>query len=431
MLLTKASTPIIGWIAVLLGYVMEFIYFCLDKVGIHNIGLCIIFFTLFVRLIMLPLTVKQQRFTRLTQAMQPELNKIQKKYRGKKDQASMEKQNKEIQEVYAKYGVSPSGGCAQMLVQLPLFLGLYQVIRNIPAYIPQVKEIYTNIVNVVGTNQASINTINKIVKSLNSNYIKAIPKNGTVNQIIDALSGFNATAWKMLADSFPAHSDQIASLSKEIIDMNTFVGGINVAQIPGFRLSPYLIIAFLAAFFQFLSTKTMQQPQDGENSQAANMTRSMTWMMPLMSLYFCIIMPAGLGIYWATSAAFQCLQQVLLNMYFDKQDLDEMVAKNLEKAEKKRKSGKKSLVDKVMDKTKDFRNTDTADTGSEEYSESKMYHFANMKTKKLVPPLMEGKEYYGELERRDMSNSGVISKRAYMVSEYDKKNKQTPNGGKK
>ena len=111
--------------------------------------------------------------------------------------------------------------------------------------------------------------------------------------------------------------------------------------------------------------------------------------------------------------------------------MDEMVEKNLEKAEKKRKSGKKSLVDRVMDKTKDFRNTDTADTGSEEYSESKMYHFANMKTKKLVPPLMEGKEYYGELERRDMSNSGVISKRAYMVSEYDKKNKQTPNGGKK
>ena len=105
MLLTQSTTPIIGWIATLLGYVMEFIFYCLNFIGIQNIGLCIIIFTIIVRLLMLPLTIKQQKFAKISQVMQPEINKIQRKYRNKTDQASMMKQNEEIQKVYEKYGV--------------------------------------------------------------------------------------------------------------------------------------------------------------------------------------------------------------------------------------------------------------------------------------------------------------------------------------
>ena len=83
MLLTQSTTPIIGWISTLLGYVMEFIFYCLNSVGIANIGLCIIIFTIFVRIILLPMTIRQQKFTKISQVMQPEINKIQKKYKGK------------------------------------------------------------------------------------------------------------------------------------------------------------------------------------------------------------------------------------------------------------------------------------------------------------------------------------------------------------
>ena len=76
MLLTQSTTPIIGWIATLLGYVMEFIFYCLNFIGIQNIGLCIIIFTIIVRLLMLPLTIKQQKFAKISQVMQPEINKI-------------------------------------------------------------------------------------------------------------------------------------------------------------------------------------------------------------------------------------------------------------------------------------------------------------------------------------------------------------------
>ena len=71
MLLTQSTTPIIGWIATLLGYVMEFIFYCLNFIGIQNIGLCIIIFTIIVRLLMLPLTIKQQKFAKISQVMQP------------------------------------------------------------------------------------------------------------------------------------------------------------------------------------------------------------------------------------------------------------------------------------------------------------------------------------------------------------------------
>ena len=159
MILTQSSTPIIGWIAILLGYVMQFIFNALSAVGIQNIGICIIIFTIFVRLLLLPLTIKQQKFTKLSQAMQPEINKIQKKYRNRKDQASLQKQNQEIQEVYEKYGTSPTGGCAQILVQFPIFLALYQVIRKIPAYIPYVKSQYQTIVDSIGISKNSISVI--------------------------------------------------------------------------------------------------------------------------------------------------------------------------------------------------------------------------------------------------------------------------------
>ncbi len=111
--------PIIKQIAWLLGQVMNGIFNVLSKIGIENIGVCIIIFTIIIYTLMIPLTIKQQKFSKMSAVMQPEIKKIQKKYEGKKDQASMMKQQEEINLVYEKYGTSMTGGC------LPLFI--YQV----------------------------------------------------------------------------------------------------------------------------------------------------------------------------------------------------------------------------------------------------------------------------------------------------------------
>ena len=418
MLLTQSSTPVIGWISTLLGYVIDIIFRLLDLVGIQNIGLSIIIFTVFVRLIMTPLTIKQQKFTKINQAMQPEITKIQKKYRNKKDQASLAKQNEEIQAVYEKYGTSPTGGCAQILIQFPIFLAFFNVVRNVPAYIPQVKDIYMTAVTAIQQTPGYVDTINKIADGVHSSYISELPNNATSNQIIDVLNYFTADAWGQLADAMPSISGVIESVHHQVAGINNFIFGINVAQAPGFRLSVYLLIPILAALFQFLTTKTMKQPDMGDNP-AAGMTKSMTYVMPLMSFYFCLVAPAGMGLYWATSALFMCIQQIIVNKYMEHADLDKMIEKNREKAAKKKEKGKKTMMERLTGAA------DNADNQQQVSGRKTITDVATMNLKKM--PGASGSSANGQ--NVDVDQLGEIGKNAYLVSQYDKE--QNTRGGKK
>ena len=110
ILLTQRSGAIIGNIAKILGFLMNGIYELLSSIGIVNIGLCIILFTVIIYTLMLPLMIKQQKTTRIMSVMNPEIQAIQKKYENKKDQASMLKMQEETKLIYEKYGTSPTGG---------------------------------------------------------------------------------------------------------------------------------------------------------------------------------------------------------------------------------------------------------------------------------------------------------------------------------
>ena len=138
ILLTQNDTFIIGPVARILGMIMEMIFSLLDKIGIPNIGLAIILFTIIINLLMLPLTIKQQKFAKLQAKMNPEVQAIQAKYKNRKDQESQLAMNTEIQSVYAKYGVSPTGSCGPLLLQMPILLALYRVIYAMPAYVTKI-----------------------------------------------------------------------------------------------------------------------------------------------------------------------------------------------------------------------------------------------------------------------------------------------------
>lgn len=141
MLLTPYDGAILGPIAKLLGWIMNGIYVFMDNVfGIENVGLSIILLTIVIYTLMIPFTYKQQKFSKLSQKMQPEIKAVQEKYKNKKDQASMMAMNEETQLIYSKYGISPMGSCWQMLVQMPIWFALYRVFYNVPAYIDAVKD---------------------------------------------------------------------------------------------------------------------------------------------------------------------------------------------------------------------------------------------------------------------------------------------------
>ena len=120
LLLTKNSTLIIGQVAWVLGKLMNGIVFVLDKIaslygGTANLGVAIIIFTVIIYLLMLPLTIKQQKFSKMSAIMNPEIQAIQAKYKDRKDNDSMAAMNQETQAVYAKYGVSPTGSLGLLL----------------------------------------------------------------------------------------------------------------------------------------------------------------------------------------------------------------------------------------------------------------------------------------------------------------------------
>lgn len=359
MLLTKSNGMIIGPIASLLGMFMNGIFYVLNKIGIPNIGLAIIIMTILIYMAMLPLTVKQQKFSKLQRKMQPELNKINKKYEGRKDPESMERQQAEIKEVYGKYGVSATGSCVQLIIQMPILLALYRVFYNIPAYVPMVKQVFFPLVDELITANAGdylkeTNAARFFLKQFeNENYINGVTEY-VQNTFIDVLNKFNSADWTALTENFANLKDDIANTVTSLTRYNSFLG-LNMANSPSslFREAMQsktyalvivaLIIPVLAAVTQYLNVALMPQPesQDG-NDQMNNTMKSMNVMMPIMSAFFCWSLPNGMGLYWITGAVIRCIQQVVINKQIDKMDIDAMVEKNLEKMkEKEAKEGKK------------------------------------------------------------------------------------------
>ena len=174
--------PIIKQIAWLLGQVMNGIFNVLSKIGIENIGVCIIIFTIIIYTLMIPLTIKQQKFSKMSAVMQPEIQAIQKKYKGKTDNDSMMKMNVETKAVYEKYGTSMTGGCLQLVIQMPILFALYPVIRDIPTYVKGVKDVVGQVLG------SQLNTFYKVEGSSSSVNAPEVEKT-VVSTVIYSISG--------------------------------------------------------------------------------------------------------------------------------------------------------------------------------------------------------------------------------------------------
>lgn len=347
IILTQYSGAILGPIAKLLGLIMNGIYVLLSKVGIENIGLSIIVLTIVIYTCMIPLTIRQQKFSIMQRKMQPELQAIQKKYQGKKDQETQLKMTEETQALYDKYGVSMTGSCVQLLIQFPILMALYRVIYNVPAYVQSVRNVFQPLVDGIMSTAGYSATMDKLIETLKI-VIKDVDFAGSnaANFIIDALYSMNVAGWDTLKESFPALTDTIGSVQVQINHLNYFLG-LNISNSPlniittSFKNGSYLMMigALLIPLFSYLSQvlniKLMPQADTGANDQMAQQMKTMNRTMPLFSLVFCFTVPVGLGIYWIASALVRGVQQFVINRHLEKIDLDELIEKNKEKAEKK------------------------------------------------------------------------------------------------
>lgn len=357
MLLTAYDGAILGPIAKLLGWLMNGVYMIMQQIGLENVGLSIIIFTIIIYMLMFPLTYKQQKFSKLSQKMQPEIQAINKKYQGKKDQASMLAMQEETQAVYEKYGVSMMGSCGQMLIQMPLLFALYRVFMNVPAYVTGVKDNFGVLVNDIMATEGYQNTMTQLVTDLKivtqpAADFTVTDTTAISNSIVDVLNKMNSTGWESLKDAFPSLTDTISSTYEAVSHVNNFIG-MNISDTPWqiitTNISSHQFLLVIAALMipivsyltQVLNIKLMPTANNNnggneQNDAMAQQMQMMNKMMPLFSLFMCFTVPVGLGIYWISSAVVRCVQQFFLNRHFDKIDLEDIIKKNQEKAKKKR-----------------------------------------------------------------------------------------------
>lgn len=360
ILLTQDTGKILGPISKLLGYIMEGIFFVLDKIGIPNTGLAIILFTIVMYLLLMPLTIKQQKFSKLSAKMNPELQAIQAKYKGKKDNDSMMAMNMETKAVYAKYGVSPSGSCVQLLIQMPILFALYRVIYNMPAYVEKIKEAFFPLVDNLIAQKGGTDFIQTFsnagayAKQFNNENFTSGVTSYVQNTIIDVLNKASTAEWLSIKDQFSNLAGDVDHTLNLLNEYNNFLG-LNIANSPSYTLkaawadkSVIMIIAALAipilsAVTQWINVKLMPQQAPQDNSKDASdqqnammqSMKTMNMMMPIMSAFFCFTLPAGMGLYWVAGAVVRSIQQIVINKHIDKMDLDEIIKKNEAKAKKK------------------------------------------------------------------------------------------------
>lgn len=341
--------PVISQISWLLGKVMNGIYNVLSAIGIENIGVSIIIFTIIVYTLLIPLTIKQQKFTKMQSVMTPEIRKIQKKYEGKRDQASMLKQQEEMNAVYDKYGTKMSSGCLPSLIQMLFLFGLYPVVQNIPRYVDKVHDVYMPLVEKIQSVAGSQAIMEKIGEASPVLMSPGSYDYSQANTLVEALYKFQDATWNTLIDKIPQVESLVNSTRDQIDNLNQFLG-VNIGAHPWNLLMDALkdfsiigiilavIIPVLAGLTQFLSVKLSQagssMMDDKDNPMAGSM-KTMTYTMPLISVVFGFTLPAGLGLYWVASAAVRCVQQLAINKYLSKKSVEDIIAENQKKMKKK------------------------------------------------------------------------------------------------
>lgn len=419
MLLTQNSTPIFKYIVWILGKIMDIIFEFLYLIKIPNIGLAIILFTIVMYLLMMPLTIKQQKFSKLSAKMNPELQAISKKYKNQKDQQSMLAMQQETQAVYAKYGVSPSGSCLQLLIQMPILFALYRVIYSMPAYVGKLRDSFDILVTKLTATdipffKENISSFSYYKKQFTESALAGTKFGNIQNSFVDVLNRASSSDWeKIIAE----YGSDAASVQEKLNLYNNFLGmniGDSPAQIINRAVASgawllvlgAVMIPVLSAITQWVNVKLAPQAASNDNNNADNpmaaSMKTMNTIMPIMSAIFCYTLPAGMGIYWIAGAVVRTIQQIVINKHFDKIDIDEMMKQNIEKYNEKRK--KMGLPPQQLNNNAKINTKSTSSKPQKTQAEKE-------------EAVRRSTEYYSK-----NAKPGSIAAKANMVKQYNEKN---------
>lgn len=291
---------------------------------VGSYGLAVILFALLVKLVCIPLAIKGKKNMLAMNALNAEMQQLQKKYANNRV-----KLNEEMQKLYERHGVNPMSGCLPQFIPLPVMMGLYYAVQQPLKFMMGFgDQVISQLAQLVGVDMAKAGFYGQI----------------TVAEKLGDLFTQNGGVWP---DSVTAITDGAGQLLN--IDFSFL--GLNLAQTPSITDPSIIwIIPILSGATAFLSSYVMQKMQNTQNSAAAGQMRMLNIMMPLMSLYFGFILPGAIGIYWIFNNVFTCVQEIVLTTYLrgkkEKKDAEES-ALAAEEKEAKRAAHKAAQIEQA------------------------------------------------------------------------------------
>ncbi len=327
---------ILSAIGALFGKLMYFIY---NTIGFHNYALSLVFFTIVYKLILLPLSIKQMKSTQLMQELQPELQRIQERYKNDK-----EKLQEEQMKFYQEKGYNPTSGCLPLLIQMPIILALFYVIRMPMSYMLELPARAVSHMAIVSINSGELESIKTDLEikdpnkeELTDSYLQEFYKEISKKDAYVEIKILDIVNRKPeIVDNNPYLTDEHKQVLKDF-DLKLFkifnlgvkpeINPKKVIEEPGTYIPP-LIIIIIAVATTFLTTAQMmpqqqQQQQKGKDGKQANAGcagKGMLWMSPIMTLWIGLGTPCGLSVYWTLNNILSFVQQKIMNKYFKKDD---------------------------------------------------------------------------------------------------------------
>ena len=329
----KMPGSILGPIASVLGHVYNMLFnglYGMMTAGV--LGFAIILFTLIVKAILFPLMIKQQKSSFKMQLLQPELEKIRNKYKDKTDQLSQQKMAMEMQDFQKKNGINLMGGCLPLLIQLPILYALFYLFQNAYVYVDVIGQNYTAIANAILQipETTRMEVFGPYAQAFADHYKNvAIIKDGfdlaQLNDVIMLVNYLGADAWANIVNQLGSNGTALVDLLATKNNIETFLF-IPLVSSAGLKWPGVLIPAFAAITTYAQSKITMAMTPSASNdpnNPAMAMTKTMTYVMPFMMGFFCISMPAGLGLYWTISNLIGIIQQIVLQKHYKKKFMGE------------------------------------------------------------------------------------------------------------
>ena len=289
-----------------------------------NYGVALILFALAVNLILTPFMAKSKKSSMQTTRLQPKIQELQTRHAG-----NQQKLNEEMQKLYREEGINPMSGCLWSLIPFPILIALYSVIRQ-----PLTRMMFV-------TNEA--------VSALQEFFVNSgwytIPERADAYFEIK-LAGIVHEHWADIQSAIASGEEVLSKVDlTRLKDIDFHVLGMDMGSVPDFRIWNFdfsstekwlpavglFLIPVISTLLSWLQMKVGEMSTPQQDNQAAASMKTMQMTMPLMSLWFCFIMPAAMGIYWISNSVFGMVRDYVMTKIFkkqlDKEDAERIAAR--------------------------------------------------------------------------------------------------------